>query len=238
MTGTASARHYGRPAVVQRYVDARDRGLTDRERRAVDAYFTPNASVLDLGCGAGRTTADLAALGFDVTGVDVSAAMVDAARSAGDDAAYVVADAAHLPFVDGAFDHVLFSYNGLDELRPVGARNAALREAHRVLAPGGRLAFSTRNVLRQFVPYPPTADHLAALARFWAANARAALAGSPYKRPTGNRDDRAVFFTNPVTVVRRLTGLGFDVLAFLGNDGRASTYLGPALFVVAQKPRR
>ncbi|MGH8825953.1 MAG: methyltransferase domain-containing protein [Jiangellaceae bacterium] len=69
----------------------------------------PGMRVLDAGCGLGEVARDLAAavgLGGDVTAVDVSARMVDAARSrdAGAGVTYEVADMTDLPYASGSFD--------------------------------------------------------------------------------------------------------------------------------------
>src|SRR6202171_5416251 len=54
--------------------------------------------VLDIGCGQGRMSRHLASLGADVTGVDISAAMLGRARAAGpDNITYIHADITRHP---------------------------------------------------------------------------------------------------------------------------------------------
>jgi SAM-dependent methyltransferase len=67
--------------------------------------------ILDAGCGSGPLSAALLAKGADVTGFDLSAAMVRLARQRlGDDADVRVADlAAPQPFADAEFDDVVAS---------------------------------------------------------------------------------------------------------------------------------
>ena len=102
--------------------------------------IVPPASgrTLDLGCGEGRLARDLAALGHDVVGVDVSPTMIDAARDAAPEMELHVADAAALPFPDASFGLVVafMSFQDIDDLR------GAIREAARVLAPAGRLCLA------------------------------------------------------------------------------------------------
>jgi SAM-dependent methyltransferase len=92
---------------------------------------------LDLACGTGITLPDLAALGWDVTGADLSGDQLRIARrrAAECGATLVQADAARLPFPDGGFDAVvsLFAHTDLDDLGRAAAEGA------RVLRPGGRL---------------------------------------------------------------------------------------------------
>jgi SAM-dependent methyltransferase len=98
----------------------------------------PSGRTLDLGCGEGRLMRDLAALGHDVAGVDVSPTMVAAAREAAPEMELHVADAAALPFDDGAFGLVVafMSLQDVDDLR------GAIWEAARVLGPGGRFCLA------------------------------------------------------------------------------------------------
>lgn len=99
--------------------------------------------VLDLGCGAGldllRAAAAIGPHGR-VVGVDFAPAMAARARAAiaaagRHNAAVVVADAARLPFADGAFDVVVS--NGV--LNLCVDKPTTLREVARVLRPGGAL---------------------------------------------------------------------------------------------------
>jgi SAM-dependent methyltransferase len=95
-------------------------------------------SALDLGCGSGRLTLELARRGAAATGVDRSAKALDAARAraraAGIDVAFAQADIDEaLPFSDRAFAAVT------SRLALMIARDppATLREAARVVRPGG-----------------------------------------------------------------------------------------------------
>ncbi|HJW72805.1 MAG TPA: class I SAM-dependent methyltransferase [Geothrix sp.] len=63
----------------------------------------PSRRILDLGCGSGEHSRFLTTLGFEATGVDVSAAQVEAARAAHPEGRYVLADLSSLagPVEDG-----------------------------------------------------------------------------------------------------------------------------------------
>ena len=96
--------------------------------------------VLDVGCGPGRHAHALAARGVDVAGVDISEDFVHLAAAAGSSAAFVRADARHLPFI-GAFDLVLslcqggFGLTGDDDAE-------VLRQMAACATPGGRVVFT------------------------------------------------------------------------------------------------
>lgn len=102
--------------------------------------------VLELGCGNGKTAAALAQRGAEVVAVDFSVSGLRACRrSIGDERLDVVlADVRLLPFSDRAFDAVVASHV-LGHLLQDG-REEAMREARRVLRPGGTLAFRAFSV--------------------------------------------------------------------------------------------
>ncbi|OGK99301.1 MAG: hypothetical protein A3I14_16370 [Candidatus Rokubacteria bacterium RIFCSPLOWO2_02_FULL_73_56] len=91
---------------------------------------------LDAGCGTGFQAARLAALGWDVHGVDIAAALLAVARAELPRAALARASLEALPYPAGAFDAVACCGSTLSF---VDDPARALGELARVLRPGGRL---------------------------------------------------------------------------------------------------
>ena len=116
-------------------------GYPERKHSAVMREFLTlrEAQVLDVGCGDGALVRFMTREGARVVGLECSQAQLAAARAATatDDEAYVFARGEALPFAQRAFDLLVF-FNSLHHV-PVEAQSAALAEAARVLAPGGRL---------------------------------------------------------------------------------------------------
>ncbi|WEH14402.1 methyltransferase domain-containing protein [Streptomyces sp. VNUA24] len=103
----------------------------------------PDMTVLDIGCGPGTITADLAALVPDghVTGADQAPGILEQARATAagrglDNVDFAVADVHALDFPDGTFDVV----HAHQVLQHVGDPVQALREMVRVTRPGGLIA--------------------------------------------------------------------------------------------------
>lgn len=122
----------------------RGRDAAYRARLLDLAAVAPGERILDIGCGTG--TQAVAAWrrvqpGGSIAGVDVSKNMLAAARRkarrARADIPFRAADAATLPFPDANFD--LVTLTTVMHMVPKVKRLAALREASRVLRPGGRI---------------------------------------------------------------------------------------------------
>jgi ubiquinone/menaquinone biosynthesis C-methylase UbiE len=137
---------YAHPAVRWLLGDALHPGGQATTRRAVELIGVgPGERLLDIASGKGDS-ALLAAQerGCTVTGIDYGeAAVIDAARAAhaggvGDRVAFQVGDAEALPFDDGSFDAALCECS----LCTFPDKRRALAEVHRVLRPGGRVAFA------------------------------------------------------------------------------------------------
>jgi SAM-dependent methyltransferase len=95
----------------------------------------PLDRTLEVGCGEGRVSRDLAARGHHVTAIDASPTLIRLANDADPSSAYLRSDAAALPFAAESFDLVVF----FNSLMDVDDMEGSVREAARVLRPAGRL---------------------------------------------------------------------------------------------------
>lgn len=99
------------------------------------AGIKTDAPILEVGCSGGLLLAELADAGYArTTGIDVSETAIGAARERGV-RSVIIMDGARLEFADCSFELVIAS----DVIEHVEHAEAALREWHRVLTPGGTL---------------------------------------------------------------------------------------------------
>jgi SAM-dependent methyltransferase len=110
--------------------------LAKRTRFVIE--HCPRGRALDVGCGTGALAARLAGAGYDTTGVDPSAGMLEVLRSRAPQVQAQVARGTDLPFPDGMFDVVL-CVAVLHHITEPGAVRATLAEMVRVARPGGRV---------------------------------------------------------------------------------------------------
>ena len=105
-------------------------------------------NILDMGCGTGRLAAALAERGHRVTGADPSAGMMQVARNrpGAERVRWVDSDSASLA-LDDRFDLIIMTGHVFQVFLEDDDVRATLRNLRRHLAPGGQLAFETRNPL-------------------------------------------------------------------------------------------
>jgi len=103
----------GYDALVDRYLEWTDQTDNDPRMRFLARFaaeLADGAEVLELGCGAGVPATARLSQRFRVTGVDVSAAQIERARSLVPSATLMVADIGELDLADGSFDGVAAFY--------------------------------------------------------------------------------------------------------------------------------
>jgi demethylmenaquinone methyltransferase/2-methoxy-6-polyprenyl-1,4-benzoquinol methylase len=126
-------------------------GLDGRWRRlAAREVVWPGDRVLDACCGTGDLAVEAERRGGRVVGLDFSARMLERARRKSGTIEWLQGDALALPFADGEFDAVTVGFG----VRNLADLEGGLREAKRVLRPGGRIAVleitRPRGLLRPF----------------------------------------------------------------------------------------
>jgi trans-aconitate methyltransferase len=96
----------------------------------------PGERILDVGCGSGQLTREIAEAGAEVTGIDASPEMIAAARENFPELRFEISDVAALPFVnefDGVFSNA--------SLHWVTDQQGAIAAIARSLKQGGRFVF-------------------------------------------------------------------------------------------------
>lgn len=121
-----------------------ERSAAEAEQLATILALQPSNTVLDVGCGFGRHTVALAALGYRTVGIDPSATMIAAARDVA-----TTANAAEARFRIGSgqdltetdqFDAAICMFTSLGQVGPNGDDNRTmLTPVAKAVRPGGRL---------------------------------------------------------------------------------------------------
>lgn len=185
-----------------------------------DAFFAlvpePAGRTLEVGCGEGRVSRDLVARGHGVTALDPSETLIAAAAELDPESDYVLGYAEDLPFPDAAFGLVV-SYNALMDVRDMPH---AVREAARVLVPGGRLCLCVTHPLNDAGDWDGEADD----ARYTLT--RSYLESEPFE-VTIERDGLSMEFDGTTysleAYARALEAAGLQVEAIREPSPRAET---------------
>ena len=140
-------------------------GLAFTRRLATLAQVKKDENVLEVGCGVGGPARVLAAEhGARVTGIDITAGLIDLAKKlseiSGIPVRFEQADALDLPFDDASFDLVWTQHAAAS----IADKDKLYSEMRRVLKPGGRLAMhdfvrgSTSGPLHMPIPSADSED--------------------------------------------------------------------------------
>jgi 2-polyprenyl-3-methyl-5-hydroxy-6-metoxy-1,4-benzoquinol methylase len=154
-----------------------------RRVKMLSGHLEPGMNVLELGCGTGYFTRELARSGADIIAIDVSPELLEIARvnCSAPNVRYELQNAFELRYPDAEFDSVVGS-SVLHHLEI----EAALREIYRVLKPDGTIYFTEPNMLNPQIAIQKNVP--------WV------------KRKLGDSPDETAFFRRPLRRLLERTG--------------------------------
>ena len=220
-------------------------GLMPAERKVLRRLtgWIPELDVLDLGVGTGRVGWTFAPLSRRYVGLDYSPRMIEEAerRLGGEPGVeLLVGDARNLTQVEGDFNFIIFSFNGIDAVSPQD-RVLVLDQVRSKLRPGGLFEFSAHSLgALPFDTRRPLSPRFASRATY---RLYAKLAGLRYARrireinrgldlaaahrrgwdviPSMSHNFRIRdHYVDPEFQVRQLNEHGFTVEAVIDTEGR------------------
>ena len=199
------------------------------------------ARVLDVPCGWGRHSVLLAEQGYDVVGADLS---FDLLRRGAPGPLYVAADVRQQPFPDASFDAVINVFTSLGLFLDDEEDLRALREAYRLLKPGGRFLLESMHRDDVIADYAerdrwrlPDGTEVRVRRRF------DPVRGISHERlqwrrgSAGGRKQHALRLRTATEIAALLERAGFTDVGYYGDwDGRSFTHRDSSLIAVARRP--
>lgn len=121
-------------------------------RKFIDALLdelkpAANASILDLGCGAGRHAKYLSSKEFNVTGLDLSASSIRTAKKSESINLHFAMHDMRDPFGKNCFDYVFNFFTSFGYFKDDGDNHKVIRNIYHSLRPGGLLVLDYLNVV-------------------------------------------------------------------------------------------
>jgi 2-polyprenyl-3-methyl-5-hydroxy-6-metoxy-1,4-benzoquinol methylase len=154
-----------------------------RRVKMLSKHLRAGMGVLELGCGAGYFTRELARSGANIVAIDVSPELLEMARvnCSASNVRYEIQNACVMSYRDAAFDSVV----GSSVLHHLEMKEA-LHEIYRVLKPGGTIYFTEPNMLNPQIAIQKNVPWI--------------------KRKLGDSPDETAFFRWPLRGVLKQTG--------------------------------
>jgi len=126
-------------------------GLWPSEEALIDKFLDPGISILDIGCGAGRTSIALAKKGYCVVGIDLVPEMIEAAKYQAhfenEELDFKVMDITAIELSKKSFQSALFLFNGFENIFGKWNREKALKNVWEILEPGSYFIITFRSGL-------------------------------------------------------------------------------------------
>ena len=154
---------FSREEIVAEMYARNKNGLNSWEKYVVNTYFKRRpALTLDIGCGTGREAFALSEIGFQVTGIDLSAKEIDIARAEAKkqnkDIVFEPGSGLDLKYQNETFDFIVMWAQAFGNVYGLQNQKKLLLECHRTLKCSGYLSFSGHSYEYVTSKYPQCVD--------------------------------------------------------------------------------
>ncbi len=116
--------------------------ISDAEKIVLNYCKKSYASILDVGCGAGRHSSYCSDSNIDYIGIDISKKMIESAKEKNPNSKFKRYNILDFPETS-KYDLILFMHNGLDLFYPDKSRQLVIQKIRNLLNPDGKFVFST-----------------------------------------------------------------------------------------------